>query len=248
MSLLEAKNVTRRFGGVIAVDAVDLSVETGEIVGLIGPNGAGKTTLFNILACAFPADTGEILFEGRPIAGLRASEVCGRGLTRTFQIPQPFPSMTVLETITTAALLHSRDIAAAIRRARLVAERVGLGGREDALTSALTNAQKKRLEVGRALGAAPRLLLLDEVMAGLNAAEVGRMLETIGRLRREGVTVLLVEHNMEAVMAICDRLVVLDSGRKIADGPPRTVVDSPEVIRAYLGDDTASADTDAADA
>jgi branched-chain amino acid transport system ATP-binding protein len=240
MSLLEVTQATKRFGGLVAVNAVDLRVEASEIVGLIGPNGAGKTTLFNLIAGAFAPDAGDVVFDGRSIAGLHAAAICERGLARTFQIPQPFGSMTVLESITTAALLRGRHIGRAEQAARIAAERVGLQGREDVPTGSLTNAQKKRLEVGRALGTLPRLLLLDEVMAGLNAAEVGRMLDVIRRLRGEGVTVLLVEHNMEAVMAVTDRLVVLDSGRKIADGPPREVVEDRQVIRAYLGEDDAA--------
>ncbi len=237
MSLLVTAATTKRFGGVVAVDAVDLTVEAGEIVGLIGPNGAGKTTLFNVIAGAFPPDGGDVLFEGKSIAGLSAAEICRRGIARTFQIPQPFPSMTVLETITTAGFLHSANVTACKERARVIAEMVGLGDRVDTLTPSLTNAQKKRLEVARALGAGPRLLLLDEVMDGLNSTEVNRMLELIQRVRSEGVTVLLVEHNMEAVMAVSDRLVVLDSGKRIAYGKPHDVVANPDVIRAYLGDE-----------
>jgi branched-chain amino acid transport system ATP-binding protein len=238
MSLLAVAAVTKRFGGVTAVDAVDLTVERGEIVGLIGPNGAGKTTLFNLMAGAIRPDKGDLVFDGQSILGRSAATICRFGLVRTFQIPQPFGSMNVLETIQTAAFLHDRSIPASERAARAIARRVGLAGREDIPSLSLTNAEKKRLEVGRALGTNPKLILLDEVMAGLNAPEVAGMLEVVRRLRDDGVTVVLVEHNMDAVMKVSDRLVVLDSGRKIADGKPREVVEDREVIRAYLGDES----------
>jgi branched-chain amino acid transport system ATP-binding protein len=237
MSLLAAERVTKRFGGLVAVDAVDFRVERDEIVGLIGPNGAGKTTLFNLLGGALQPDEGGIVFDGHTIGGRSAAAICGLGLVRTFQIPQPFGSMSVRETIQTAALLHDRSIAASEVAAAAIERRVGLDHCSDAPSLSLTNAQKKRLEVARALGARPKLILLDEVMAGLNAAEVAGMLDLVRQLRREGVTVCLVEHNIDAVLKVCDRLVVLDTGRKIADDVPRAVVEDPEVIRAYLGAD-----------
>ncbi|MCD2512518.1 ABC transporter ATP-binding protein [Comamonas endophytica] len=234
--MLQVRQLTKRFGGLVAVDAVDFDVAQGEIFGLIGPNGAGKTTLFSLVAGALPPDAGEILFEGRSLAGMGSAGICGRGLARTFQIPQTFASMTVLESIMAGAMLHHRRIDAARAAASAVAQRVGLGRRLDVPTPALTTAEKKRLEVGRALATQPRMLLLDEVLAGLNSSEVGAMLELIRTLRGEGMTVLFVEHNMEAVMGICDRLVVMDTGRKIADGPPQEVMRDAAVVRAYLGD------------
>lgn len=236
MNLLEVRALTKRFGGLVAVDKVDLTVRAGEIVGLIGPNGAGKTTLFNVIAGALIPEEGAVLFEGASIAGMEAARICRRGLARTFQIPQVFASMTVLETIITGSLLHCRATADARASAVAVARRVGLGARLDVPTPALTTAEKKRIEVARALATGPRMLLLDEVLAGLNASEVAGMLALIRQLRDEGTTVLFVEHNMEAVTSVCDRVVVLDLGRKIADGTPLEVMRQPEVVRAYLGD------------
>jgi branched-chain amino acid transport system ATP-binding protein len=239
--MLQVEKVTKRFGGLVAVDGVDFRVATGEIVGLIGPNGAGKTTLFNVVAGAFPPDGGDVLFEGRSIAGLSSAAICRRGLARTFQIPQIFGSMTVVETIMTGAMLHRRAVADARAVASKVAASVGLGRRLDIASTSLTTAEKKRLEVARALATAPRMILLDEVLAGLNASEVSEMLMLIRDVRDAGTTVLFVEHNMEAVMDVCDRLVVLDSGRKIADGVPAEVMRNADVVRAYLGNAIAEA-------
>jgi len=234
--MLEVRSLTKRFGGVVAVDSVNFSVDRGEIMGLIGPNGAGKTTLFNVGAGALAPDSGEVLFEGSSIAGMSSAAICRRGLARTFQIPQVFTSMTVLETIATGSLALTRAVADALHSAVAIAQRVGLAGREGVLASSLTTAEKKRLELARALATHPRMILLDEVLAGLNASEIADMLDLIRSLRDEGITVLFVEHNMEAVTGVCDRILVLDSGRRIALGRADEVMANPEVIRAYLGD------------
>lgn len=235
--MLEVQNVERRFGGLIAVNDVSMKVSEGEIVALIGPNGAGKTTLFNVIAGVLPANKGTVTYQGRSITGLGSARISHLGLARTFQIPQLFASMTTLETVTIGALTRTRSIKEARQHAAEVLELVGLSERTDAPSTTLTISGKKRLEIARALATRPQMILLDEVMAGLNLPEVHRLLDLIRKLREGGMTVLLVEHNIEAVLNVADRIVVLDQGQKIADGPPREVLAEKRVISAYLGDD-----------
>lgn len=233
--VLEVRNVERRFGGLIAVNKVSMRVAEHEIVALIGPNGAGKTTLFNLIAGLIPVDQGEILLNGKSILGLGSARICSEGLARTFQIPQLFTSMTVLDSVMVGALTRTASIADARKIAQRVLEQVGLDDRPHIKSGTLTISGKKRLEIARALATQPHMILLDEVMAGLNLYEVNKLLELIRRLRDEGMTVLLVEHNIEAVLNIADRIVVLDQGIKIADGAPRDVLSQENVVTAYLG-------------
>jgi branched-chain amino acid transport system ATP-binding protein len=235
MALLEAKRLTRDFGGLRAVGSLDLSVSEGEILGLIGPNGAGKTTVFNLVTGFIRPTSGEIRFEGRSIVGLRPHAVARRGIARTFQVVKPFAGLTVLENVTLAAFLRHASRRDAEAQALETLERMGLAGKARTLASQLTLIEQKRLEMARALATEPRLVLLDEPMGGLNAAEVDVASGLVTRLRESGLTVVLVEHVMKAIMRISDRVVVMNHGEKIAEGPPARVVEDPAVIAAYFG-------------
>jgi|SRR5690606_18401567 len=236
MSLLEYKNVSMHFGGLKAIDEVSFQVNAKEILGLIGPNGAGKTTLFSMASGFLNPTRGEIWFKGERIDRMGPPEICERGLVRTYQIVRPFGEMTVVENVMIGAFLHCRSADQARERARQVVERVGLGPRAEQIARTLTLAGRKRLEVAKALATQPQLLLLDEVMAGLNAVETAEMLELVQSIREEGVSVLVIEHNMQAIMKLSDRIVVVHHGQKIADGEPEVVASSPDVVAAYLGD------------
>ena len=237
MSLLAARGLSRRFGGLQAVAGLDLSVAPGEMLGLIGPNGAGKTTVFNLLSGFLTPDAGDIVLAGRSIVGLPPHAICRLGLARTFQIVRPFPRMTVLENVRVGALARYPRASEALARAREVVMRVGLGPREAVAAGALTLADRKRLELARALATGPVLLLLDEVMAGLNPTEIEAIIQLIRGIHASGVSILLIEHNMRAVMALSQRIVVLSFGERIAEGAPSDIANHPKVVEAYLGEE-----------
>jgi branched-chain amino acid transport system ATP-binding protein len=233
---LEIQGVTKLFGGLRANDDVSFRVEEGEIVSVIGPNGAGKSTLFNCITGFYKPNAGSVRFFGRDITRKRADTVCRIGIARTFQVVQVIGEMTVLENVLTGALINYVRVGSARRKAEEVLSFTGLLGKKDRLGSELTIADKKKLEVSMALATQPRLLMLDESMAGLTVVELRGMIDLIKAIRDNGVTLVVVEHVMEAVMEISDRVVVLNSGRKIMEGSPREVVSNQEVIQAYLGD------------
>ncbi|MGK2943909.1 MAG: ABC transporter ATP-binding protein [Desulfuromonadales bacterium] len=238
-SLLELKSVTKTFGGLTANNQISFKVQTGEIVGLIGPNGAGKTTLFNVISGYYAPSYGQILLNGKDISGKPPYELAGLGIGRTFQVVKPFPGLSVLENVLIASFLRYPKRSHAEKHAWDILELTGLADRAEVSVAGLTLAGRKRLEIGKALALEPTFLLLDEVVAGLNPTEVDLTIELILKLRDQGVTILIVEHIMRVIMRICDRLVVLNFGEKIAEGTPEEISNNPSVIEAYLGDSAA---------
>jgi branched-chain amino acid transport system ATP-binding protein len=239
MPLLEGEGVTRFFGGLAAVSEVDFSVNQGEVVGLIGPNGAGKTTLFNLISGALAPRIGEIRFKDRKINGLNPNTICRMGVARTFQSVKVFANMPVWENVLLGLLFgtsNSLSSADAAREATGLLEFVDLSAMKAIPAKDLTLANQKRLEVARALATKPELLLLDELMAGLNPTEVAQAMELVTRIREEGTTIFMIEHVMKAIMSVCDRIIVLHHGRKIAEGTPQEIATSRRVVEVYLGE------------
>jgi len=237
MNILEMENLTKHFGGLTAVSQLSLHIRPGEILGLIGPNGAGKSTVFNCIAGVFPPSEGDITFDGQSTKGQNPWDLCRKGLARTFQIVKPFASKTVLYNVMVGAFLHLRTTSQARDKAMEVLTLLNMADTCDQLAGTLTIADRKRLEIARALATDPKLLLLDEVMAGLRPTEVDEMIAIIKGLRDRGVSIFVIEHIMRAVLALSDRVVVIQFGCKIAEGTPEEVTKDENVIKAYLGGD-----------
>ncbi len=237
MNVIETREVTKRFGGLVAVNQVSMHVEEGEIVGLIGPNGAGKTTLLNAIAGLDPPTSGSVHFMGKETTGLPPEQMCHLGLSRTFQIPRPFPKMTALENVMTAAIFgnHYAPISDPVKHSRAQLEFVEFPMPEDTPCEMLNTLQLKRLDLARALASQPKFVLLDELAAGLTFGDLRDLMTVIRKIRDKGTTVLMVEHIVQVIMNLCDRLVVIQFGNKIAEGPTQEVARNPDVEKAYLG-------------
>ena len=240
---LVVRNLSKRFGGLRAVQDVSFSVKENETMALIGPNGAGKTTSFNLITGYYRPDSGSVSAFGRELVGLRPHSVCALGLARTFQVAKPFGAMTVLANVMTGAFLRDKHVDTAAAKAREAIDFVGLSAKIDSPARDLTTIDQRRLEMARALATEPRLLLLDEVMAGLNPSEIDQAVALVEKLSQRGLTIVIVEHVMRAIMAVARHIVVLDHGQKIAEGSPKDIVANPDVIRAYLGSGYAQSPT-----
>jgi branched-chain amino acid transport system ATP-binding protein len=239
MRILDGEKVTKYFGGLAAVHQADFDINEGEIVGLIGPNGAGKTTLFNLISGAHPLTSGRIRFKGENITRLKPNQICKRGMARTFQLIKLFGNMTVFENVLLGTLFGmstSINKSDARKESLKLLDFVGLSAVEATPAKELTLVNQKRLEVARALATRPELLLLDELMAGLNLAEVAHAMDLIRRIREKGMTIFMIEHVMKAIMSICDRIIVLDHGAKIAEGTPKEISTNRRVVEVYLGE------------
>ncbi len=238
-AILEVKNVTRRFAGLLAVNDVSFSLQPGEILGIIGPNGAGKTTLISLISGTLPPTSGEILFEGKSLLNVPAYQRARLGIGRTFQIMRPFPGLSVLDNVAVGALFGhgggDANLAKAREKARAQLDFVGLGAYADQRADELGGPGRKRLELAKALAMQPKVLLCDEVMAGLNHVEIDEVIDVIRKVRGEGISILVIEHVIKAIKSLSDRLLVLHHGEKIADGDPDTVLSNKDVVEAYLG-------------
>jgi len=239
MAILETRRLTKLFGGLAAVSLVDFELHEGEILGLIGPNGSGKTTLVNVITGALPSSSGDVLFRGKSIRGLPAYEIGRLGLARTFQIVKPFQNLSVVQNVMVGALFGARggarELASARRQAEEILQFVDLGYRAQAPAEGLNVPERKRMELARALAMRPAVLLLDEVMAGLNPTEIDQAVELIKRIRDRGITLIVIEHVMKAIRNLSDRIMVLFHGEKLTEGLPDQVLNNPDVISAYLG-------------
>ena len=239
MSYFELKNVVRRFGGLVAVNNVSMSVEQGEIFGLIGPNGSGKTTIFNCISNYYPANSGTITFQGKHIEKMPTHQVCHLGIGRTFQVVKPLKRLTLLENVMSGAFLRTNKMRVAQEKAMQALDFCEITDRKDLIAKDLPIADKKRMEVARALATEPQLILLDETAAGLNPKAVEKMMEIVRKIRDAGITCVVVEHVMKFIMGISDRVMCINFGEEIATGTPKEIAENPEVIKAYLGEDYA---------
>jgi branched-chain amino acid transport system ATP-binding protein len=237
MAILEVSNLVKRFGGLVAVHDLDMTVNEGETLGLIGPNGAGKTTLFNMIAGYYRPDKGQVIFQDDDITGLKPYEVCRRGIGRTFQTTKPFLDISILENAVIGGFMQAHSTAEARKAAQDALDMLELGDRADTLGNALTVPDRKRLEIARALATGAKLLLLDEPMAGLTPSEKVHVSELLRKINGQGITLVIVEHDMKVVMTLCSRIMLMDRGEKLVEGSPQEVSSDPRAITAYLGEE-----------